>query len=65
VEPEKRIQLKFGDFDIRGSADDCDKGEVDVFSGTGKYKRGLGRSAMILIESIFVLCKQKRLQYIK
>ena len=38
----KGIQLKFGDFDMRAPLDDCDRGEVEIFTGTGKTKSSLG-----------------------
>ena len=38
----KGIQLKFGDFDMNAEADICDKGQVDIFTGTGKTKSFLG-----------------------
>ena len=44
VPPGKGIQLQFGHFDMNAPAfpDDCDKGEVQVFSGLGKEKSLLG-----------------------
>ena len=42
VPQDKGIQLKFGHFDLNAPLDECDKGEVDVFSGVGKQKSRLG-----------------------
>ncbi|XP_076819474.1 uncharacterized protein LOC143465177 isoform X1 [Clavelina lepadiformis] len=39
----KGIQLKFGDFDMRAPLDDCDRGEVEIFTGTGKTKSSLDK----------------------
>nr|CAB3236315.1 discoidin, CUB and LCCL domain-containing protein 2 [Phallusia mammillata] len=39
----KAIQLKFADFNMDANLDECDKGEVEVFSGMGKFKQSIDK----------------------
>lgn len=43
VSPGKDIQLKFGDFNITGPLDECDRGEVEIYEGIGKNKSSMGK----------------------
>ena len=43
------IQLQFGEFDMNGKLDECEEGEVEIFQGTSKTRRNLGKSLMLLL----------------
>ena len=54
----KGIQLKFGDFDMNAPLDECPKGEVEIYSGTGKKKQSIGKDffrCLILVVGMFVV----------
>lgn len=38
VSKGKGIQIRFGEFDIQGRRDDCDRGSIDIYEGVGKMK---------------------------
>ena len=50
VEVGRGIQLQFGDFNIDGKVDDCDEGSVEIFSGTGKHRKNMGKIEYDLVK---------------
>ncbi len=45
VAEKHSIQMRFGDFNIEGPRDECDRGRVIVYEGVGKLKKEMGELA--------------------